>query len=61
MVVIKEHSSRELYSLLQRGSIEFLVDHPHSEWIQCKEIPILNERMLIAAPDIHSIQGSRFK
>jgi DNA-binding transcriptional LysR family regulator len=50
MVFIKEHSSRELYSLLQRGNIEFVVDYPHPEWIQCKEIPILNERMLIAAP-----------
>lgn len=49
-VIVREHSSRELHSLLLRGSIEFLVDYPHPEWIQCQEIPILKERMLIAAP-----------
>ena len=49
-VILKEHSSKELYSLLQRGSIPFIINDPHPDWTLCKEIPILKERMLIAAP-----------
>jgi DNA-binding transcriptional LysR family regulator len=49
-VSVREHNSRELHSLLQRGILEFLVDYPHPDWIQCQELPILKERMLIAAP-----------
>jgi DNA-binding transcriptional LysR family regulator len=49
-LIIKEHSSRDLYSLLQRGGVEFIVDQPHPEWTLYHQIPVLTERMLIAAP-----------
>jgi DNA-binding transcriptional LysR family regulator len=50
MVILKEHSSQELYSLLQRGSIEFIIDYPHPEWTLYKGILILNEKMIVVAP-----------
>lgn len=49
-IIFHEHNSRELYNLLQKNIIEFVVDFPHPEWAQHKETLIFNERMLIAAP-----------
>ncbi len=49
-VILKEYSTRELYPLLQRGNIDFIIDDPHPEWTFYKELPILKERMVIAAP-----------
>lgn len=50
IVVIKELAPRQLYSALQKGTVEIVVDQPRPEWPMVKSVPIFDEHLVIAAP-----------
>ena len=50
IVVIKELVPTQLYSAMQKGTVEFVVDQPRPEWPMVKSVRVFEERLLIAAP-----------
>jgi DNA-binding transcriptional LysR family regulator len=62
-VVLVERVSKVLESLLERDKIDLLIDHPHSNALHYVSIPIMKERILVAAPVAYGltvIQSGRY-
>jgi DNA-binding transcriptional LysR family regulator len=50
-IILKERVSAELEALMEQNSIDLLIDQPNADIARYESVPILNETVLITAPE----------
>lgn len=56
-LVVEEHPTTVLHSMMDEGKIDILIDTPHHNTIDYTSIPLIKENILIEVPESWGIKG----
>ena len=57
-IVVEEHPTTILHSMMDEGKIDVLIDSPHSNTLDYTSIPLIKENILIEVPKIWGFKGA---